>query len=149
MTEQPSDLHAAVSALVRSYHAAWNADDLDALCALFTDDVHWVNIVGMHWHGRAEVEQAHRAFFDLMFKGVSSHLEEIESVVQLSGGEAIAVVRLRMDAFLQPDGIMKPESVDRMTLVLVPTGNGLRIKHGANIWVVPEAQPFNPVPSRN
>ena len=32
---------------------------------LATDDVHWVNVVGMHWRGKAEVQKAHQVYFDL------------------------------------------------------------------------------------
>jgi ketosteroid isomerase-like protein len=77
------DLHARAGKVLDAWLKAWNASDLDAMFALFTDDAHWVNIVGMHWRGKAEVERAHRVFFDVMFKGVPQSLEEIESVVPL------------------------------------------------------------------
>ena len=67
---------------------------------LFAPDAHWVNVVGMHWRGREAVEHAHRVFFDLMFKGVDQRLEEIESVIALPGGVAVAVVRFYMESFL-------------------------------------------------
>ena len=55
------DLSSKVKRLADAYAAAWNASDMDAMAALYTDDVHWVNIVGMHWQGKRQVDQAHRA----------------------------------------------------------------------------------------
>lgn len=140
-----SSLAAAAQDVVASFCAAWTADDLDAMAGLFAPDCHWVNIVGMHWQGRAAVEHAHRAYFDLMFRGVNAELEEVESVVALPGGGAIVVACIAMGAFKQPDGVTRPPSRDRMTLVLVPGEQRLLIAHGANIAIVEEAQRFNPV----
>lgn len=137
-------LHEQVDALVRAHVDAWNREDLDAMFAAFTADAHWVNIVGMHWRGRDEVEAAHLAFFEIMFRGVRQRLVEIESVIPLPGGGAVAVARLAVDAFRQPNGVVKPASEDRLTLVLVPRGSGLAIKHGANVAIVAEAQQHDP-----
>lgn len=145
VTVMEASLAAEVESVFTRLGAAWNADDLDAMFALFTPDAHWINIVGMHWQGRDAVDHAHRVYFDLMFRGVDQKLEEIESIVPLPGGGAVAVARIWMDAFRQPDGVVKPPSRDRMTLVLVPGENGLLIAHGANIAIVEEAQRFNPV----
>ena len=130
---------------VRAWVAAWNAEDLDAMFPLFTPDAHWVNIVGMHWQGRPAVEQAHRMYFELMFRGVKQRLLDTESVTALPGGGAVVVVRLAVDAFRQPNGIVKPPSEDRLTLVMVPRGNDLAIAHGANVAIVAEAQQHDPM----
>lgn len=138
-------LYDATVDVITAWTQAWNADDLDAMFALFTPDAHWVNIVGMHWQGCEQIEQAHRAYFDLMFKGVDLTLEEIESIVPLPGGGAVAVIRFRMAAFTQPDGTVKPSGRDRLTLVLASTAEGLRIAHGTNVEIVEFAQQFTPV----
>lgn len=139
------DLEQDVARLADSYAAAWNASDMDAMAALYADDVHWVNIVGMHWRGKAEVDKAHRAFFDIMFRGVPLQLEEIESIAEISDGSAIAVIRWAVGAFTTPAGERRPPSRDRMTLVLVRKGETLLIKHGANIQIDERAQRSNPV----
>ena len=41
-----------VRRLAERYADAWNASDMDAMAKLYADDVHWVNIVGMHWQAR-------------------------------------------------------------------------------------------------
>jgi uncharacterized protein (TIGR02246 family) len=124
---------------------AWNREDLDAMFALFTPDAHWVNIVGMHWQGRDAVEKAHRAYFEIIFRGVKQRLLATESLTPLPGGGAVVVARLAVDAFRQPNGVLKPPSEDRLTLVMVPRGEELAIVHGANVAVVAEAQQHDPV----
>lgn len=117
-----TDLAAEVRDLADRYASAWNAADMDAMTALYTDDVHWVNIVGMHWQGKRNVDHAHRAYFEIMFRGVPLSLEEIESVVPLPGGGAVAVIRWAVGAFTTPVGQPVPPSRDRMSLVLTPVG---------------------------
>jgi SnoaL-like domain len=52
----------AIRTAVEEYGAAWNRHDMAALAELFTDDADWVNIVGMHWPGKAAVGTGHEAF---------------------------------------------------------------------------------------
>lgn len=124
---------------------AWNREDLDAMFALFVPEAHWVNIVGMHWQGRDDVEKAHRAYFEIMFRGVKQRLLATESLTPLPGGGAVVVARLAVDPFRQPNGVVKPPSEDRLTLVMVPRGEDLAIVHGANVAIVAEAQQHDPV----
>lgn len=128
---------------------AWNREDLDAMFALFMPDAHWVNIVGMHWQGRDAVEKAHRAYFEIMFRGVKQRLLATESLTPLPGGAAVVVARLAVDAFRQPNGVVKPPSKDRLTLIMVPRGEDLAIAHGANVAIVAEAQQHDPVLKRS
>ena len=116
--------------------------------ALYTPDVHWVNIVGMHWQGFEEVDYAHRALFDTTFKGVRQTLEEIESIMPLAGGGAVAVVRWAVDAYTAPSGQPMTASRTRMSLTLIPRGDGLALAHGANIQIVEPAQRSDPVQQR-
>lgn len=74
---------AKVKVVLHGWEAAWNASDITAMWRLATDDVHWVNVVGMHWRGKAEVQKAHQVCFDLMFKDRSCKLDEIESIESL------------------------------------------------------------------
>lgn len=143
-----SDLAAKVKVLADRYAASWNSADMDAMGALYTDDVHWVNIVGMHWQGKRDVDHAHRVYFDIMFKGVPLTLQAIESVVALPGGGAVAVIRWAVGAFTTPVGQLVPPSRDRMSLVLMPDGDRLRIAHGANVQVDEMAQQSDPTAVR-
>jgi hypothetical protein len=79
---------------------------------------------------------------------VRSTLEEIESVVPLPGGGALAVARWAVAAYTTPSGEISPASRTRMSLVLVPHGDRLLIAHGANIQIVEGAQRSDPVRQR-
>ncbi|MCL9998600.1 MAG: SgcJ/EcaC family oxidoreductase [Erythrobacter sp.] len=134
-----------VRAVVDGYQTAWNASDMDAMRALYDTRVHWVNIVGMHWQGIADVDRAHRAYFDQMFRGVPITLEAIESIVPIGDGGSIAVIRWAVGAYRTPGGHMSPPGRNRMSLVLMPHGDELRILHGANVEIVAAAQAFDPI----
>lgn len=134
-----------VERLARVYEAAWNAADMTALAALNAPDVHWVNVVGMHWQGFDDVAKAHEIFCQSMFKDAPIRFEAVESHVPLPGGASVAVVRWAMAAFQAPDGRPFPATRSRMTLVLVPRGDDLSIVHGANINIDPMAEPHDPM----
>ncbi|WP_212440771.1 SgcJ/EcaC family oxidoreductase, partial [Bradyrhizobium sp. AUGA SZCCT0431] len=134
-----------VKAVLDGWEAAWNASDMNAMWQLATDDIHWVNVVGMHWRGKAEVQKAHQVFFDLLFRNRSCKLEEIESIETLPGGAFVAVVRWSMGGYRRPNGEMRPPGKDCMSLVLVPRGEGLAIAHGANVPIDEAAEAHNPI----
>jgi uncharacterized protein (TIGR02246 family) len=136
---------AKVKAVLQAWEAAWNAADMNAMWQLATEDIHWVNVVGQHWRGKAEVQKAHQVNFDLLFKGRSCKLDEIESIEPLPGGAFVAVVRWSMGGFQRPTGVMRPPGKDRMSLVLVPRGEGLAIAHGANVPIDEDAEAHNPI----
>jgi uncharacterized protein (TIGR02246 family) len=135
-----------VNSVLRKWEDAWNAADMTAMWELATDDVHWVNVVGHHWQGKGEVQQAHQMIFDrLRFKDRSCKLEAIESIVALPGGVVVAVVCWAMGGFRRSTGEMRPPGRDRMSLVLVPRGEGFAIAHGANVPIDAAAEVHNPI----
>src|ERR1700761_6980676 len=93
---------AKVKSVLSKWEAAWNAADMNAMWQLATDNVHWVNVVGQHWQGKQDVQHAHQANFDQLFKGRTCKLEEIESVEALPGGTVVAVVRWAMGGYRRP-----------------------------------------------
>jgi uncharacterized protein (TIGR02246 family) len=134
-----------VQTVLEAWEAAWNAADMNAMWALGTDDIHWVNVVGMHWCGKQDVQKAHQTYFDLMFKDRPCKLDEIESIERLPGGAVVAVARWSMGGYRRLNGAMRPPGKDRMSLVLVPRGDGLAIAHGANVPIDEEAEVHNPI----
>ncbi|MFG6466293.1 SgcJ/EcaC family oxidoreductase [Roseateles sp. BYS87W] len=134
-----------VARLLQVMEDTWNASDMDAMFAVATPDIHWVNVVGMHWQGHADVKKAHAVFFDVMFRGVPLKLEAVEHVKALPGGVRLLVVRWWLGAYTTPSGEPRPASHNRMSIVAVPGDDGLRISHVANIEVNPFAARHNPV----
>jgi uncharacterized protein (TIGR02246 family) len=61
-----------VEAIVDGFGAAWNRHDAKALAALFTEQADFVNVIGLHWKGREEIERAHAEIHATRMK--NSHL---------------------------------------------------------------------------
>jgi uncharacterized protein (TIGR02246 family) len=136
----------AIRAVVREYGAAWNRHDMTTLAELFTDDAHWVTIVGMHWPGKSAVVTGHEAFHRTFFQTTDIELANVEVRV-IAPGVAAAIVLLKVGPFTPPDGVRRPASDDRLSLILVKRDGRWRITHGHNTVIDPAAQPFDPVKS--
>lgn len=135
---------AAVRALLDAYAASWAAGDAKAMFDLAVADVHWVNIVGMHWQGKAQAELAHKVYLETMFRGVPLTLEAVESITAVGPDVLVVVARWNVGAFVPPSGGKVPAAKDRMSLILRRTPEGLRIAHGANVQIDPVAARFDP-----
>lgn len=114
-----------------------------------TPDVSWVNIVGMHWRGRAQVQQAHQHIFDAMFKGVAFTPGEI-SVRTVAPGVAVVTMYCHVGAFYPPDSVNRGvnkegDDDDLLTLVLVQRRGRWLLTAGQNTVVRASAQRNNPV----
>jgi uncharacterized protein (TIGR02246 family) len=137
----------AIRDVVRGYGAAWNRHDMGALAELFTDDAHWINIVGMHWPGKTAIVTGHEAFHRTFFQTTDIELADVE-IRAIAPDVAAAVLLLKVGPFTPPDGVCRPESEDRLSLVLTKRDGRWRIAHGHNTVIDPAAQPFDPVNSR-
>lgn len=143
-TPPSTDDRAAVLAWLDNCQAAWAASDAERMFATATDDLEWINIVGMHFRGRAEVTGVYRLHLTTMLRGVPLTLRGIESLRTIGPDVVVAVVRWSVGQFSPPDGSVIPAADDRMTLVFRRTPEGLRLAHGANIRIDPVAANFDP-----
>lgn len=53
----------AIDATMAKAHDALTAMDFNAFAATLTDDVDWVNVIGMHWVGKPQVVKGHTITF--------------------------------------------------------------------------------------
>ena len=88
-----------------------------------TPDVSWVNIVGMWWRGRPQVQLAHQQIFDRMFKGVPFKQGEV-LVRAITPDVAVVNVTYEVGAFYPPDGVNRGinkmgDDQNLLTLVMV------------------------------
>jgi uncharacterized protein (TIGR02246 family) len=134
----------AIQAVLHGYCNAWNRHDMKALAELFTDDAHWVNIVGMHWPGKKAVVGAHEAYHCTFFQTTDIDLADVQIRV-LAPDVAAAVVLLNVGSFTPPDGIPRPKADNRLSLILTKHDGQWRIAHGHNTVIDPGAQRFDPV----
>jgi uncharacterized protein (TIGR02246 family) len=134
----------AIRSVVREYGASWNRHDMAALAELFTDDAHWINIVGMHWPDTSAVVTGHEAFHRTFFQATDIELADVE-IRPIAADVAVAVVLLKVGPFTPPDGVHRPKSENRLSLMLNRRDGRWLIVHGHNTVIDPAAQPFDPV----
>src|SRR5688500_277682 len=60
----------AVEAQVDAFFTSWNKHDFSDMKNYIAEDCDFVNIVGMHWKGREQVQYAHQTFHEMSFKDI-------------------------------------------------------------------------------
>lgn len=134
-----------INKLIDELVVGYNTHDFTSLKNNSTDDVNWVNIVGMWWKGRDTVLAAHYSIFNTIFKGVK--VEKKSSAIRsVTKDVAIANVIVHVGEFYPPDGINhgsnKQNSADNnMTLVYVNKGGKWLLTTGQNTVVDANATP--------
>ena len=58
----------AIQRLASQFERAWNTHDMTLLGDMVTDDVDFVNVIGLHWKGRQQVVDSHAAVHRDRFK---------------------------------------------------------------------------------
>jgi uncharacterized protein (TIGR02246 family) len=69
-----------IGGLIDSMRQSWNRHDIKTYAALFEDNADFVNVVGMHWRGRAEIEATHIRLHETIFRNTS--LSEVKHAVR-------------------------------------------------------------------
>ena len=87
--------------LAHAFAAAWNAGDARALAALFDADAEFVNVVGLWWHSRDEIERAHAYGLARLFPGstlrvTATRTKLLAETPEGDGAASVAVVHARM-----------------------------------------------------
>lgn len=127
-----------VMAVVHGFEDAWAKRDMAAFRALLTEDCDWVNIVGMHWHGRDEVTEMHRLLLEGRYKGVNVHtLSHEES--EIAPGVALVVQKSKLDDFTTPEGQVVQGLQNRGIIVLVKREGKWLIRAAENSSIDPRA----------
>ena len=136
----------AIRSTVTAVPEALDRKDMKMYADLFADDADWINVVGMHWRGKAAVVKAHQVYLKTVFRdgGMSTGDIEIRAVTP---DVAIAVVTELDTAGVLPDGSNAPPGSGRLTYVLVKRGGKWKITHGHNTTIDPNAQRFDPINS--
>ena len=134
----------AVDKQVDALIASWNNHNYDDIANYATEDCDWVNVVGMWWKNRREIQYAHQVFHEGMFKNVpltktSVHFRAVTKDVM--------VVHLlqRVGAYTSPSGTFYPEADNLKLLVFVKKSEKWLLTAVENVVVVEQAQRSNPV----
>jgi uncharacterized protein (TIGR02246 family) len=147
--QTPSPDEVAIRRVVASMTTNWQNHRFADMAAYTTPDVSWVNIVGMWWRGRTQVQQAHQQIFDTMFTGVA-FTPGATTVRSIAPGVAVVNMYCHVGAFYPPDGVnhgtnKEGDSDDLLTLVLVKKQGRWLLTAGQNTVVRATAQANNPV----
>ncbi|MCB2407627.1 SgcJ/EcaC family oxidoreductase [Hymenobacter lucidus] len=145
----PAADEAAVRTLVSRMMTNWNAHQFADMATYTTDDVSWVNIVGMWWQGRPQVQQAHQAIFDAIFKGVTFKPGAL-TLRAITPDVVVANQYCSVGAYYPPDGVNRGtnkmgDDQDLVTLVLVKRQGKWLLTAGHNTVVDARAAANNPV----
>ncbi len=108
----------AIQKTVTGLCEAWNTNDMNAYASHLTEDCDWINIVGTHWRGKADVMKAHTVYLSTMFLGVRQEILESE-IAGIEPNVALVVLTIKMGDFTTPDGRLEKDMHDRMSYVIV------------------------------
>ncbi len=105
----------APEAIADHFIEAWNARDAERLAAVFVEDAEFVNVVGLWWHHRERIFQAHDYGLRVIFK--HSTLSLMRSKVRHLGSHA-AIVHAKMRLVDQTALDSGPTPQERQTIFL-------------------------------
>ena len=100
-------LPAAPEAVPQAFADAWNARDPDALAAMFDADASFVNVVGLWWHSREAIREAHAYGLETLFPASRLRVGRAETR-PLAPGVAVVTARLRLDGQSAVGGVEAP-----------------------------------------
>ena len=109
---------------------------MKSFASLFTEDAQFVNVIGLWWHSRAEIQKAHEALHATRMR--MSHLVASESVVHLLSPEvAVLLQQWQLTGDTGIDGVTLPMRRGVMSLVTVKAGGQWHIASAQNTDIVP------------
>ena len=116
---------------------AWNRHDMKAFATHFTEDADFVNVLGMHFRGRPQIEAVHVDLHRTIFK--NSNLRAASTTVRLVNDQvALAHIAWEMTGAEGLPGWNVPDLRKGMlSLVLVRTGDRWLITAAQNTDAVP------------
>lgn len=125
--------------VVAGWESAWNSADAGAIATLFAPDADFVNVVGLWWHDREGIRQAHAFGFARIFPG--SRIRMGAPQVRMIGDRAATVhSRWHLDGQVSPRGEPAEERRGIFTFVLEHREDGWIAVAAHNTDIVPGAQ---------
>jgi uncharacterized protein (TIGR02246 family) len=141
-----AEAESEVLKVIAEFAATWNRHDMDAMHDLCTDDAEWINIVGMHWRGKAAVYKGHDALHKTTFADTEMTIEDVKARA-IAPGVVCAVAGMTFGAHVDPTGREEVGMETMGTYLLLDTGDSWKIVHFHNTVIDQAARPFDPVNS--
>lgn len=98
-----AEIKSQIDVVLKSLTDAWNNHDMTRYAAQFADDADFVNVFGMHWHGRDAIEAQHVAIHRSIFRNSSVRVEQ-SSIRPLAPGVMLAHLNWEMRGHEIPPG---------------------------------------------
>jgi uncharacterized protein (TIGR02246 family) len=131
----------SVKAVVSSLAESWNRHDMASFAAAFSENADFVNVIGMHWQGRQEIEAKHAVTHRTIFRNSTLQIVE-QSVCLLSPDIALAHVRTQVKgAESFREGNIPETRSAILTCVLIRGADRWFIRAAHNTEIVPVAFP--------
>jgi uncharacterized protein (TIGR02246 family) len=127
-----------IAAVIHGFEDAWAKRDMAAFRSMLTDDCDWVNVVGMHWHGRDEVTEMHHVLLEGRYKGVNFHTLSYEES-EIAPGVALVVLKSQLDDFITPEGQAVKGLQNMGIMVLVKREGKWLVRASENSSIDPRA----------
>lgn len=139
----------AIQAQIDAFFTSWNKHDFSDMKNYVADTSDFVNIVGFHWKGREDIQYAHQATHQQLFK--DKPLRKISSQIRLLTNDvAIAHVGMHLAGIVTtPDGSKIGNDDALATFVFIKKNSVWLITAVENVTVSEVAKPFNPVTLRD
>ncbi len=142
----PPDADAtAIKAIITRMDEDWNRHDMKAWTADMTDDVEWINIVGMQWKGKADVFKAHDIYHHTIFKDRKLYPAQNLELRQVAPNVVVASFVTPADGFTMTNGTVVPPNRNVLSEVFVKQGGRWWIAEGHNTAIDEAAIKRNPV----
>ena len=125
--EPSADAKSQIANLIDVLSESWNRHDMATYAAQFTEDADFVNVIGMHWRGRPEIEARHADVHRTIFR--NSTLRTFDNSLRLLGpGIVLAHIKWEMTGHESPQGSRFPE-------VRHGVITGVLVEHGGH-WLI-------------
>ena len=134
----PTTDNQAIHDVVRRWDAAWNAHDMKAMATLLTENADFVNIAGLHWKGRPQIEAEHVERHKTNLKDSVSSTRRVE-IQMLSPAIALVHIDWSMAGDRDFDGTPRNPREGIFTWVMEK-------KHGE--WLIRAAHNTNTIPRK-
>lgn len=124
----------AIRSLIKAQETAWNKHDMRAFTQAFLRDAEGINSVGMHWRGKAAIQEHLTDYHATFLKDMKEYVDET-TIHAIDSRCAVAVSIWKVDGFKAPTGDNVPPSRIRGTLVLVKQPEGWKVAQFQNTTI--------------
>jgi uncharacterized protein (TIGR02246 family) len=126
---------ADVTKVVQAFADCWNRHDMKAFAGLFAPDAEFVNVVGLWWRGRVEIEKAHEYTHATMFRNSRLTIADVSVRFPV---ESMAIARSRwvLEGHVSPEGAPLPARNGILLNVLSRTPAGWLIIDSQNTDII-------------